>query len=75
MVQWLNVMTALVVGLLLMVFRRRFAQHVVAQQNWLFKFGLGERHVARFAWIALSAGAGLVVLAGLHTLRLVKAMR
>lgn len=72
---WIKFATSLIVGILLMVARQRVAQSIVAQQNWAFGLGLGERHVKRGAWIALGAGLFLVLFAILNAVQLVKAMR
>jgi hypothetical protein len=66
--QALVTFASLLVGCLLIVFRRRFAEKVIEQQNKLWGFRLDRRAIRSAEYIALIVGAGFILAAILGVL-------
>ena len=60
MTEWLRSVLFLVAGVLLILFRRRFADHVVNSQKWVLGLRLVEGERQRIALLAAAVGCLLI---------------
>ena len=60
MTEWLHSVLLLVAGVLLIRFRKRFADHVVNSQNWVLGLRLGETDRQGIALVAAAGGCLLI---------------
>ncbi len=58
---WTTAAIALVLGVLMIAFRKRLGAQIVAQQNWAFKFGFDVQDERRFSLLVMAAGVGFIL--------------